>query len=352
MASQPAADVLNNNIINNFESEAAGCNNGYTGSCVQSVAIVNAQINTNNVYTNWRGALYISDSGSNYVTAGNKMWGSLVDPGTQHGDTFYLNTGGLVYNNILRDIFPGTAAFYFETGNGSSPAAGEQYYIFNNVIWNIGTSTPPIGFSSEFYSSSAPNISPTPALYVANNTFLAYQGSHDCVNAGQWYGASGSLSISPGFNFTLYNNQCISTQGTVHWFDSNGSASVCSSSPNGCGIWNGLTSPNSTATQMAIDPLNLIQTPTAAASQGYAAINNFAPKASSNATVVFASNANSQNLSNLCSKSLNGISLAPICYDILGNARPTSGGWQAGAYQFTGVAPQPPINPTATPVPR
>jgi hypothetical protein len=49
----------------------------------------------------------------------------------------------------------------------------------------------------------------------------------------------------------------------------------------------------------------------------------------------FASGGNSQNLISTCSGNLNGLSLANLCYDILGNARPSTERWQAGAYQFT-----------------
>jgi hypothetical protein len=40
---------------------------------------------------------------------------------------------------------------------------------------------------------------------------------------------------------------------------------------------------------------------------------------------IFASGGNSQNLTSTCSGNLNGLSLANLCYDILGNARPSMG---------------------------
>ncbi|MBZ5666380.1 MAG: hypothetical protein LAO30_17430 [Acidobacteriia bacterium] len=341
--------TLNNSIFNNYESEAGGCAAaaGYSGKCVQMTAIFTMAATTNNIINNWRGGIYTVDNASNYLVAGNKMWAMLHDVGTQHGDAFYLHAGGLLYNNVLRDIFPGTAAFYIETGDGSSPTAvGNQMYIFNNVVWNIGTSTPPIGYSSEFYSNSATSVSPRPDLRAWNNTFYSYQGTSDCVGAGQWYGASPTLQSS--MNFTKYNNHCMSTQGSVHWYDSNDQAHC--GAPNGCGVWNNHSQPNAVSTQDLIDPLNVIVPPTLAASQGYSPSNNYAPTASSNDTVAFAGNANSQNLTNLCSSNLNGLSLSALCFDILGNPRPATGGWQAGAYVFgaSGSGPQAPTGLMAT----
>jgi hypothetical protein len=343
---------LHNNVINNYESEAVGCANGYGGSCASTTGVFNMRSATNNIINAWRGGLYTTGAGSNWVVAGNKMWAIMNDAGSQHPDAFYLMAGGLVYNNLLRDIYAGSAAFYLEDGGGQSPMVqGNIYYIFNNVAWNVGTSTPPFGISSEFVSANAIGVSPSVAVTFANNTLYAYQGTYDCVNAGQWFGASAALSLSPGFNYNLYNNQCISTQTTVHWFDSNGSAAICNSSPNGCGIWNGLEGPNSTATHKAIDPLNVIDTPNNAASQGYAATNNYSPRASANDTVVFSGNPNSHNLTSLCFTSLNGLSLSALCFDINGNPRPATGGWQAGAYQLSGgLVPQLPSNVVVTPI--
>jgi len=349
--------TVNNSIFNNYEAEAGGCaagDNYSGGNCVQFTAIFTSPYSgtavgafvTNNLINNWRGGIYTLGQVSNNVVAGNQMWASLHDVGTQHGDTYYLQAGGLTYNNILRNIFPGTAAFYVETGDGSSPTAvGNQNYLFNNIVYDIGTSTPPIGYSSEFYSSAATAVSPHPDLRAVNNTFYSYQGNNDCVNAGQWYGASPSLQSLMGF--THYNNQCLSTEANVHWYDSNDQTHC--GVQNGCGLWNTHNQPNSTPTQDMVDPINVIDTPSAAASQGYTPANNFAPTAASNDTVVFASNASSQNLTSLCSSSLNGLSLSALCFDINGNPRPTSGGWQAGAYQFggSGNGPQAPTGLTA-----
>lgn len=348
-----AQSTVNNSIFNNYEAEAGGCaagDNYSAGNCVQFTAIFTSPYSgaavgafvTNNIINNWRGGIYTLGQISNNLVAGNVMWAMLHDVGTQHGDTYYLQAGGLTYNNVLKNIFPGTAAFYVETGDGSAPTAvGYQNYLFNNVAFDVGTSTPPIGYTSEFYSNSATAVSPHPDLRAWNNTFYAYQGNQDCVNAGQWYGASSKLHSA--INFTKYNNHCISTQASAHWYNSNDQANC--GAPNGCGVWNNHSQPNSVPTQDMVDPLNVVISPTLAASQGYSPSNNFAPTASSNDTVAFAGNANSQNLTSFCSGNLNGLSLAPLCSDILGNPRPASGGWQAGAYEF-GTSGSGPLAPT------
>lgn len=332
-----SASTVTNSIFNNYESEiSAGCDNGYSGHCTNNTAIYDNDTVTNCIINAWRGGLYTVDGGSTaeYIVAGNKMWAILNDPATQHPDAFYILASSVVYNNVLRDIYNGSAAFYIETGNGNSPAGkGLKQWMFNNVQFGIGTngsgtSTPPIGWTSEFISGSASSMSPNPDLRAYNNTFYSNVGTTDCINAGQWFGASQTLSAS--FPFTLQNNFCVSTQASVHWFGANGVSTPC------CGIWNTLSDPWATATKNAVDLVNVIITPTNATSQGYTAANNYAPTLVSNDSVAFASGGNSQNLTSLCSTSVNGVSLAALCFDINGVARPAVGGWNAGAYQFGG----------------
>ncbi len=340
--------TVNNSVFNNYESEAHGCapGNGSLGNCVQATALFGPTTNTNNIVNHWRGGIYTLGARNDFIVAGNKMWAILHDGNTQHTDAFYLNSGGVTYNNILRDIEAGTAAFYIETSDGSSPTAfGMQHWVFNNVAWGIGNSTPPIGWTSEFVGNSASSISPATDLRAYNNTFYSRYGNRDCMNAGQWFGNSPALSNS--YNFTLKNNYCISDQSVGHWFGGNpGTANY--------GIWNGLTGPNTPATWAVIDSTAVVQTPLVATGQGYTKSNNFAPTSNSNSTVTFAGSSGSANLTSLCSGNIQGVSLAALCYDINGGARPTSGGWQAGAYQFGSAptpAPTPALVPSPTPVP-
>lgn len=324
-----------NNVLNNYEKEISGgciAGNGNSGHCVQNTAIYNFQYATNNVITSWRGGLYTeADAASGYLVAGNKMWGILSDANTQHADCFYLQGGTVSYNNILRDFYPGAAAFYTESMNGY--AAGNVEILFNNVIFGIGTdgagtSTPPMGWSSEFAPSSG-NTAPTPILASYNNTMYANVGNTFCINSGQWFGASCSMTVP----VTVQNNYCVSSQAAGHWIESGG-----------CGTWNGIAGASLSA---QLDNTAVIQSPTAASSAGYTQANNFAPISASSPTVAYASSGNSVNLTSLCSTSVGGVSLANLCYDINGNPRPATGGWQAGAYQFSSDSgSQPPAPPT------
>jgi hypothetical protein len=331
--------LLTNSVLNNYESEVrGGCANGYGGSCTQNTAIYSDLSVTNNVINAWRAGVYTDANSTNgFLVAGNKIWAILSDPNTQHPDGVYLQGGGLTYNNILRDIYSGTAAFYVETGDGSSPnTKGFTQYLFNNLMFGIGTngsgtSTPPIGFTSEFSSSSATGYSPTAALYAYNNSFYSNVGTTACINAGQWFGKSGTLA-NANIAFTLYNNFCVSSQGSGHWYAGNNSGNA--------GTWNGNTSPDSSGVQALIDPTATILSSSTASSDGYVAGNNYAPTTSGNPSVTFASGGNSVNLTSSCSGTVGGNSLANLCYDILGNARLSSGGWNSGAYQYqsaTGV---------------
>ena len=125
----------------------------------------------------------------------------------QHEDTFYFFGSGVIYSNVIHDAAPlGAANLYIETCSGNPCTTGNTTYLFNNVVWNIGRSTPPIGFSSEFWGSS--DVSPHPSLYAYNNTLYALSGTADCINAGQWLGNSSAYTV----NFSLHSNHCISSR--------------------------------------------------------------------------------------------------------------------------------------------
>ena len=84
--------------------------------------------------------------------------------------------------------------------------------------------------------------------------------------------------------------------------------------------------------QIVINYPGLPQSISTANGQGYVATNLYAPTASGNDTVTFSSAPNSANLTSLCSGNF-----VALCSDINGNARPTMGGWQSGAYEFAGT---------------
>ena len=343
--------LVYHSFFNNYESESHGCN-AYAGVCAQGVGVSGADSIVNSYFTALRAFLYTQGTFSSHQISGNNAWGLMHDGNAQHPDAFYLQDGGATFNNIIHDLVSGGAALYVENGNGSNPVqVGVTHYLFNNVVWLTGTSTPPIGFSSEFTNAGATSTSPAPTLYAYNNTFYSTSGNSACINSGQWSGNSAALAASQPYTFTLQNNHCISSQSGGHWYASiiTGGC-VIGTYPNGCGTWNGRTDPNSSTAQGIIDPVNTVMTPTAATTEGYAITNNYAPTASNNDTVTFASSGNSMNLTSTCSGNVNGIPLTALCSDINGVIRPSSGGWQAGAYQLGGGGNPNPGGPVA-PVP-
>jgi hypothetical protein len=87
---------------------------------------------------------------------------------------------------------------------------------------------------------------------------------------------------------------------------------------------------------------NIKLTPTQAASLGYTAANKYQPIADSSPTVDAGAN-----LTSVCAGlDTAGYPFTPLCKDVLGMARPTSGPWDVGAYQFGGwlAAPAAPSN--------
>jgi hypothetical protein len=325
--------TVQNSFIDNYENEVfvpCGWNNGspanFTPPCGSSLGVAGATILSNNVVHDTRGQVY-SRAITGNVYSGNMIWDSVYDCCEQHEDTFYFYGSGAIYNNVIHDAAPlGAANFYIETCMGNPCTTGNVTYLFNNLAWNVGRSTPPIGFSSEFWGTS--NVSPSPALYAWNNTFYSYTGTTDCINAGQWFGSSSTSTV----NFYLYNNHCISDQSSSHWYDSNGG---------NYGTWNGLSNPNSPGTQATIDAANTVMSPATAASQGYTIANQWAPTASSNGTVV-ASGSDLTSSNPGCGTP----GLPSLCSDVLGVLRPQSGTWNTGAYQY-GSAGNPPQPPTA-----
>ena len=314
--------TVTNSFFDNYENEITSGNCGWNGTtpnafsppCGSSAGVQGAAVLTYNVVHDIRGQIYSNEqSGLNY--SNNVIWGTVWDCCNQHQDTLYFFGEGVIANNVMHDVDLGGANFYIETCQGNPCTYGNTTYLYNNVGWNMGESTPPIGFSSEFWGTST--VSPSPKLYAYNNTFLSRGGTTDCINAGQWYGNSASSTL----NFYLYNNHCISDQTGVHWYDANGG---------NYGTWNGQSNPNNSGTQAIIDAENVVMSPASASSQGYTISNQFAPTLSSNSTVTY-SGTNFTSTSPGCGTS----GLSTLCSDILGNSRPASGSWNAGAYQYS-----------------
>ena len=217
----------------------------------------------------------------------------------------------------------GSASFYLTKGNGVN------YWIFNNVTWGTGFSTPPIGIDIDF--ASGPSVS---HIYFYNNSFFSLTGNTSCINSG------GGRSIYPAtIAVDMRNNFCISSQAFYHWY-----------------IWGDPTTvTNGGQSAAQIDAANLIMAPAAAVLQGFAkaisgnvftpvATTPLAPLSSGNLASLMAITPTGNNLTSYCSTP----GVGALCHDINGNPRPPVGPWNAGAYAYTGK-PNPPLQLVTTP---
>jgi hypothetical protein len=220
-----------------------------------------------------------------------------------------------------------------EPNGGTFPGDGTPNLFYNNIVRHI-----PLAVSSvlwQFPQGSLPD-------YDFNNIFEDYEG------------AAGSN----------YNDFCQGSCGAMVVFNNTEEGAGAPSNPGGCIYCNAagdgtitavnnhwITNDNSAFTTMAnvTESAAIYQTLSATNAQGYALANNFAPTASSNATVT-ASGSNETNgycaaitdtlghaacLQGITSVSYNSTNHTVIYPANTPVARPTSGPWNAGAYQFS-----------------
>jgi hypothetical protein len=184
-----------------------------------------------------------------------------------------------VYNNVLHDFAAGSGGFYAQTCDNMNAAT----YIYNNVVYNnFAGGNANVQIDPDGGSLGCGNY------FVYNNT-LQMPTSDAIVRV-----------VGRGFavaNVTTVNNHYISDSGNVF------------SAPNG-------------VTSHA-DSNNVLQTNAVANGQGYVPANLYAPTASMDATVGAGTN-----LSGSCS------ALPLLCLDRTGAARPSTGNWDVGAYEF------------------
>lgn len=222
------------------------------------------------------------------------------------------------YNNIIRHTYQNV---------GFWPEISTIAYEFNNVFFD---NTDGLGGADiNCFMQSPVTSSSTPTIYIYNNTFVGDTASCDF----NFFAGNGS---TPGWAGTAYfeNN---------HIIDSHTSLSSLVNCGSSCFTDNGG---------------EVLQTVSAANAQGYSATNNYAPTASTDATIGKGTNLTSQcstfsSDSALCSGTTDGVGLSTsnvaVSPAIAAIARPSTGAWNSGAYQFGNqVAPAPPTNLTGT----
>jgi hypothetical protein len=242
----------------------------------------------------------------------NEAWGNTASDNGGHTNMFYLSASPndtlYVYNNLFHDNDHGSSS-------QMSQGVSTTWYVFNNVCWLCGA-----GGSIFGIDTNNPTPSGNTYFYFWSNTLNAQDGASSCINAG----GAGAPYLQ-GLNVSLYNNVCITTQSSNHWW------SVLNGQPH---TVNGVASPSMNTP----DSANVAISPSAAASQGYTIANRFQPP-SSGAALVASSGANLTSTTPGCG------TVPALCLDIMGNSRPAVGSWNAGAYVFRSGTP--PVAPTA-----
>ena len=230
---------------------------------------------------------------------GNYIYGDLTN-GSPTGYIYCADFSSCnVFNNVL--VHNANNPIYGLMWLGQSSDMGKTYYVFNNTM--IDTSAT---------GSVCIMINSTVAAYVENNI---------CANLGTGSVAGystydGTLASFEGIVKTSnYNDYYANTTGSNWWGSQQSGSQVAYSS------W---TSAGYEANSITSNPQ--VNTTTFQLASGSPAISS------------------GTNLTAQCSGGL-----APLCQDRAGNARPTSGAWSAGAYQYGGSTPlAPPSNVTAS----
>lgn len=241
--------------------------------------------------------------------------------GANHGNAIEIVGSGTyyIYNNLIHHmVCSGCESMMI--GN-----SGETSYVFNNIIWDLG----PIGSSAQ--TPSIPQGSASGLTEIFRNNTIVASDNQSCINnSGQ--GAT-------NYTITAQNTHCI--QGT-----SGGAVTDYTA-----------VGQNLLQTTAQADANSSPHFDQYAASQAYV----YSPLASTNSTVGAGSNLTSnctgptaalcQATTYGCTEQSVGGVVQSVCTTHTTNARPSSGAWDLGAYQFsssTAQTPQPPTGLQAT----
>jgi hypothetical protein len=274
-------ETIANNVIDGFDSDkTSGDGIIFGGYDIHGNTIRNCSnaVITNNTHLFYNNLIENIFESSDPATHSNGFEFNSEQPGTN-----------FIYNNVVRHM--NTAVNIWLAPNGSD-------YFFNNVIYDInGAGTNYVAFCGDSNSK----------VFVYNNTMQ--------TTGGALFGNVSNTQCPGGASATWVatNNHFIT--------DSGSGFSAIFRTP---GVASGTN--------------NIYQTNAAAGTQGYAAASNYAPTAANEATVGAGTN-----LAGSCGAAGNALcSDTTLANTRTPNARPASGAWDAGAYQFNGVAPPPP----------
>jgi hypothetical protein len=238
------------------------------------------------------------------------------------------------YNNVITNVSAGLALWI-------APNPGYTATIWNNVIYGIHDNqvldmAPPV-YTPTYCSAGATTnyYCKTSGSYIfENNTVECGDDTAQYDQCQSNVGVVGSGSIATSF---LYQNNHFITASTASGcYKGSGAASSCT-----------------------FDSTNVVQTLATANSQGYKSSEAYAfsPSSSGNATVGSGSNLMSSatgNLSTLASDTtyscVMGSGSEPTCPAQTTTSRPSTGSWNAGAYEYSSSnqSPAPPTGLSAT----
>lgn len=264
-------------------------------------------------------------SGTYYIY-NNDVWGNMASDEGGHTNMFYeAQVGGptdivYIHDNIFHDNDHGSSS-QITQGNGVT------WYFWNNICWLCGAGGSVFGIDA--VSSTGATRSD---MYWWNNSFATLGGTSSCVNVGS------SIPNAAALNVHFYNNHCITTGGSPWW-------GVLGS------VWpntvNNVTPTSAGNAQTIPTSANVVQTPSAAVTDGYiisssaiSTLSSVGMLASSggDATVIFSG----QNLTNSgvwgpgCTGKLAGLctSYSGPSEQLASQLRSASSAWEGGAGQF------------------
>jgi hypothetical protein len=267
-------------------SEMGNPENGALGGCLRMVE----QVSFSNIHDCSQGLLH---GGALVYNNQFKNVGNVI--GGTHNNVMYLdNWGGpsnfeYVYNNLLINNSAATQIYV----NSCQYQNGGTSFIYNNVI-EVNNSQPGIILNPESGSGPCGNA------FIYNNTLQNSSGGTAVIRAIQ--NASGTNSFG---TVTVRNNHLITDN---------------------------LTPIDNSGVVLYTESNEVLQTNAVANQQGYTASNNYAPIASSTATVGVGMN-------------LTSLAIPTLNLDINNTPRPSTGAWNAGGYSASSTAqrPNPPL---------
>ena len=262
-------------------------------------------VHDNKVYGNFWQLRFVGNNVSGslpYLSYNNDFWLTLyaINP-TSHINARYMQLASsaslISWDNYVHNEVGGTSS-------QQECPSGVSYTYYNEVSWAMGIGTPVYGLDMNDVGGTGGC-----ALNLYNDTMYDSNNDGACVN---------SQAGSNTTNIVMQNLQCIEGSTAPNPFWGTASGSVYKNSAGSSAVAN-------------VQAASTVQSTTTATSQGYVYTNAIAPTSSGNDTVTFASGGGTANLTSLCTGNLTA-----LCNSIDGIARPTTGGWQAGAHMFSG----------------